>query len=182
MKKLFCLTALLLSACQDIPTTNKPLDRRSPDSIAWDKTIEQTALDELNSDTNLQQQAHIHVNAYNGLVLLTGEILDPSLKNQVLDSVRVMPHVKMVRDSLDIAPLSSNQSRLADAELARQVQHALTQIQTLPNFDSAMIKVVCDNGIVYLMGLVTKEEGNVVVNVTRLQANVKQIVTVFEYK
>ena len=44
-----------------------------------------------------------------------------------------------------------------------------------------MIKVVTENGTVYLMGWVHRDEGAVVINVTRLQPGIKQIITVFEY-
>ena len=44
-----------------------------------------------------------------------------------------------------------------------------------------MIKVVTENGVVYLMGLVHREEGTVVINVTKLQPGIQEIITVFEY-
>ena len=183
MKKLFWLSTLLLIACETVPTNHaaKPHDRRTPEIIASDKAIEQAAIEEFRDDADVQQQSHIAIDVYNGLALITGEVLEPNLKSKIIDAVRIIPNVKMVRDSLDVAPLSTPEQHAADTELARQVTEALKQIQTLPSFDSSMVKVVCEDGMVYLMGLVSKEEGEVVVKVTRLQPNVKQIVTVFEY-
>jgi osmotically-inducible protein OsmY len=188
MKNFLWLAFLLLAGCQTImPRDNSSMmlamqpDRRSAEIIASDKTIEQTALEEIYGDKDLVMQTHVNVNAYNGLTLVTGEVMSTDLKRKVLDIVRVIPHVKMVRDNLELSALSSPDSRADDVKLSEQVRAALQQIRTLPNFDPAMVKVVTENSTVYLMGLVSKEEGTVVINVVRLQPRVKQIVTVFEY-
>ncbi|MDD1616265.1 MAG: transport-associated protein [Methylococcaceae bacterium NSP1-2] len=181
------LISVLLSGCETVPTNEQGTsqqssirDRRTPETIATDKEIEQTAREELQDDQELSQ-SHININAYNGLALMTGEVPSDAVKNKVLEIVRVIPHVAMVRDSLTVAQPIDSTARANDAQLTTQVKTALTQIHTLPDFNSAMIKVVTENGIVYLMGRVSREEGNVVINVTRLQPAIKQIITVFEY-
>ncbi len=182
------VNSVLLGGCETVPTTetnvyqqsSKP-DRRSSEAIAIDKEIEQVAHEELHDDEELLGQSHITINAYNGLALVTGEVADEVLKNKVIEIVRVIPHVNMVRDSLTVAAPIDATVRANDKQLIAQVKTALTQIHTLPDFNSAMIKVVTENGVVYLMGRVSREEGNVVINVTRLQPNIKQIITVFEY-
>jgi len=180
--------SILLSGCATAPSNDTAMnpqfakpDRRTPEMIASDTKIEQTALEELMDDSELTSQSHISVDAYNGLALMTGEVPSETIKNKALDIVRIIPHVKMVRDSLVVAQPIDSTARANDAQLTAQVNVALTQIHTLPNFDPAMVKVVTENGVVYLMGQVSREEGNVVINVTRLQPNIKQIITVFEY-
>ena len=182
------VNSLLLVACKTAPVDDSTIsqsvakpDRRTPETIASDRTIERAAMEELADNQELISRSHINVHAYNGLALLTGEVPNEAVKTNVLDIVRVIPHVKMVRDSLVVAQPIDSTTRANDAQLTAQVDAALQQIHTLPNFDPAMVKVVTENGIVYLMGQVSREEGNVVINVTRLQPNVKQIITVFEY-
>lgn len=181
------VNSVLLGGCQTAPSNDAALshqqkpDRRTPDTIAIDRNIEQTAHEELADNQELIGRSHINVHAYNGLALLTGEVPNETVKTNILDIVRVIPHVKMVRDSLVVAQPINSTTRANDAQLTAQVDAALQQIHTLPNFDPAMVKVVTENGIVYLMGQVSREEGNVVINVTRLQPNVKQIITVFDY-
>ena len=182
------LISLLLGGCNSVPTegvnANQQVtkyDRRSPETIASDTAIEQTADEELAGDQDDVNQSHVNVNVYNGLALVTGEVINAELKNKVIDTVRVIPNVKMVRDSLNIAKPSDMISRVNDKHMTEQIKTALTQIHTLPNFDSSMIKVVTENSSVYLMGQVSRAEGTVVINVTRLQPYIKQIVTVFEY-
>lgn len=188
MRKFFCLILFALVGCQTTQNNHvgyaqqamQP-DRRFPEVIASDKAIEQAVLAEIYDNQELLAQSHVNVNAYNGLLLLTGEVTSLELKAKILSSARVIPHVKMVRDSLVLAPISDALSRANDAQLTEQIKTALMQIHTLPNFDPAVVKVLVENGSVYLLGFVSKEEGSVVVNVVRLQPNVKQIVTAFEY-
>ncbi|MFI3188847.1 hypothetical protein BCS42_14855 [Crenothrix sp. D3] len=182
------VNSFLLSGCKTVPIDDTEqnqylttTDRRASDAIAIDKDIEQTAREKLQDNQELLGQSHIVINAYNGLVLVTGEVPDDTVKSKVLEIVSITPHVKMVRDSLAIAQPIDKATRTNDKQLAADVKAALTQIHTLPNFNSAMVKVVTEDGVVYLMGRVFREEGNVVINVTRLQPNIKQIITVFEY-
>jgi osmotically-inducible protein OsmY len=185
---LLVLISVLLGGCETVPTNEQGtsqqssiLDRRPPEAIAIDKEIEQTAREELQDDSDLFAQSHINVNAYNNLALVTGEVASEALKSKIIEMVRIIPHITMVRDSLTVAQPIDSTARANDAQLTAQLKTALTQIHTLPNFNSAMIKVITENGVVYLMGRVSREEGNVVINVTRLQPTIKQIITVFEY-
>jgi osmotically-inducible protein OsmY len=156
-------------------------DRRSPEAIANDQDIEVSALSNIQDEDELHGQSRVHVSSYNGLVLVYGEATTAEVKEKILNIVRVIEHVKVVRDNLAVKPLGDNKSHIDDRQLNEQIKAALAQIRTLPDFSSKMIKVITDNGVVYLMGLLSKEEGSTVVNVTRLQPGVKQIVAVFEY-
>jgi osmotically-inducible protein OsmY len=43
------------------------------------------------------------------------------------------------------------------------------------------VKVVTENGVVYLMGLVTRKEGDAAAQVASATSGVKRVVKVFEY-
>jgi osmotically-inducible protein OsmY len=192
MKKLFLplvlLNCLLISACSTV-TTNPDtitgqtllLDRRTREAILMDKDIEIEAYSELNSEDDLLKQSHITITAYNGAALITGEVPDETRRKKIVAAVQVIPHVKLIHDNLTIAPPSDLNSRANDQLITGTVKTALGQIRTMPDFDPAMIKVITENGTVYLMGLVRRDEGTVVINVTKLQPGIRQIVTVFEY-
>ncbi len=192
MKKLFLLflllNSLLIVACSSVTTnpdnlteqTSKP-DRRSHEAISTDKTIETEATAELNSDDEITSQSHITINAYNGAILISGETANEALKNKIVSIVQVIPNVTLIHDNLLIEPPSDANSRANDQLITDTIRTALTQIKSLPDFDSAMIKVVTENGTVFLMGIVRREEGAIVIKITRLQPGVKQIITLFEY-
>jgi len=192
MKKLFLffilLNSLLIVACSSVATnpdnlteqTSKP-DRRSHEVISTDKIIETEAAAELNSDDEITSQSHITINAYNGAILISGETANEALKNKIVSIVQVIPNVTLIHDNLLIEPPSDANSRANDQLITDTIRTALTQIKNLPDFDPAMIKVVTENSTVFLMGIVRRDEGAIVIKITRLQPGVKQIITLFEY-
>ena len=184
---LLLLSGLAVGGCAGVTANDLAVvaealhDRRAPAVIASDKTIEADIIDELQGDSALQTQAHVNINAYNGAVLVTGEAATDALKNKIIDTVRTTRHVKLVHNNLDIAYPSDMDSRANDAQINDNIKAALAQIRTIPGFESAMVKVVTEHAVVYLMGRVHRSEGTVVINVVRHQPDVKQIITVFEY-
>ena len=192
MKKIFLslllLNSLLQGACSTIATNGEEIteqsllkDRRNREAILIDRDIEAEAYSELNSYDDLHNQCHFTITAYNGAVLVTGEAPNEMLRKKIISTVQVISDVKLVHDNMAIALPSDINSRANDALITDTIKIALKQIRTIPNFDPAMVKVITENGIVYLMGLVHRNEGAVVVNVTRLQPGIKQIIAAFEY-
>jgi osmotically-inducible protein OsmY len=192
MKKIFLLLILLnyllIAACPAVAPAPEKIteqsllqDRRTREAILIDKDIEIEAYSELNSEDDLLNQCHFTITAYNGAVLITGEAPNEELRKKIVSIVQVAPNVKLIHDNLMIAAPSDSNSRANDELITDTVKTALNQIRTIPDFDPAMVKVITENGIVYLMGLVHRDEGTVVINVTRLQPGIKQIITVFEY-
>jgi osmotically-inducible protein OsmY len=192
MKKIFLLLMLLnyllIAACSAVAPAPEKIteqsllqDRRTREAILIDKDIEIEAYSELNSEDDLLNQCHFTITAYNGAVLITGEAPNEELRKKIVSIVQVAPNVKLIHDNLMIATPSDSNSRANDELITDTVKTALNQIRTIPDFDPAMVKVITENGIVYLMGLVHRDEGTVVINVTRLQPGIKQIITVFEY-
>lgn len=185
---LLLLNSLLISACSTVATNGEELteqsllhERRTREAILLDKDIETEAYSELNSEDELQNQSHFTITAFNGAVLVTGEAPNEALEKKIISTVQGISNVKLIHDNLTIGYPSDANSRANDALITDTVRIALKQIRTIPNFDPAMVKVITENGTVYLMGLVHRDEGTVVINVTKLQPGIKQIVTVFEY-
>jgi osmotically-inducible protein OsmY len=192
MKKLFLLllllNSLLIEGCSTVASNHEEIsgqqlsqDRRTREAILIDKEIETEAYSELNSDDDLLNQGHFTVTAYNGAVLVTGEASNEELEKKIISTIQDITDVKLIHNNLTIASPSDASSRANDQLITDTVKIALKQIQTIPDFDPSMIKVITENGTVYLMGLVHRNEGAVVINLTRLQPGVEQIITVFEY-
>ena len=185
---LACLyaTALLLGGCAGVPADDPNVqakakhDRRSAQEIATDKTIELAIYDDLN-DADIKQHAYVQVHAYGRAVLVIGEAYDTEVKSKIIDKVRTTRNVKLVHDHLAIAHPSDAESRAQDKQTTDTIRSALAQIRTIPNFESAMVDMAVEQGVVYLLGRVHRDEGNVVINVVRHQPGIKKIVTLFEY-
>jgi osmotically-inducible protein OsmY len=178
---LLCLTISACAAWNKKGVKVSPYDRRAEKIITTDSDIESDSHDALNDNKELLAGGHIIINSYNKSVLLTGEVLSVEAKEKVVELIRVIKPVKQVYDYLSLAPASDFSSRTTDALITKNVTQAFKQIHGLPNFNPAVIKVITTRGIVYLMGIVHRDEGSVVINLSRLQTGVKGIVTLFEY-
>jgi osmotically-inducible protein OsmY len=182
------LNSLLLGACQTMPPDDLDLspaallqERRTHETLLTDKEIETDAYAELGSYEDIRRQCHVNINAYNGAVLVTGEAANAELGKKIIATVQGIDNIKLIHNNLAITQPSDVGSRTNDALITDTIKIALKQIRTIPDFDPAMVKAVTENGIVYLMGAVHRNEGKVVVNVTRLQPGIKQIITIFQY-
>jgi osmotically-inducible protein OsmY len=185
---IFCVFAVLLSSC----SSRKPFrdnqqsvynvaDRRSPESVDYDKDIDESIREDILSDSEIKRFSHVNVNVYNGAVLLTGEVMNEAFKSKIVEAVRIVKYVKLVHDNLVVDYPSDNLSRANDRRIGQNIRQALTQIRTIPDFDSSLVRVIIEQGTVYLMGRVHRDEGLVVINVVRTEPDIRQLITVFDY-
>lgn len=190
MKILFFLFSIqfFLSSCSTLATgaaevTGLSLlhERRTSKTILNDERIEINASIELNTQEDTRKQCHFNVTAYNGAVLVTGEAPTEELLNKIISIVRVIPGVKIVYNELLLAQPSSFPSRSKDTFITTKVKSSLSNIDNLPGFDATRVKIITENGIVYLLGLVHKNEGNIATEMARRESGVKKVVKIFEY-
>ncbi len=183
MKTAALIGALLVSACATSmdPSQISPFERRSIEAIVNDRAIQADIYDELHDDAELSSQTHITATAFNGILLLTGAAASEPLRSKAVGIAQLTDHVRRVHNNITIAAPSSLESRQRDARITATVTDGLRQIRTIPGFDASQVQAVTENGAVYLMGLLHRHEGAVVVNVVRYLPDVRQITTVFEY-
>lgn len=190
MKSLLTLlmTAFLASACSTVATGGAEVtglsllhDRRSSEAILLDERIEINAGLELNAHDDIRDQCHFNVTAYNGTVLVTGEAPTEGLREKIIGIVRIITGVKLVHNEMTVSQPTSLGSRSNDTLITTKVKSALSDIDNLPGFDATRVKVVTENGAVYLMGLLHRNEGTVAAEVARRVDGVKKVVKVFEY-
>lgn len=185
---LFIIITTLLTGCSTLMTGGAEItglsllhDRRTSKALMNDERIEINAGIELNSHDDTRSECHFNVTAYNGTVLVTGETPTQQLRNKVISIVQTIPGVKLVHNELTIGPLSSFTSRSHDTLITTKVKSALSNIKNLPGFDATRVKVITEKGVVYLLGLVHKNEGLVATEIARRENGVKQVVKIFEF-
>ena len=163
--------------------TSLIFQRRDNATALSDKTIENSAVLKINSHADLRNtdNFHVKITAYNGIVLITGEATNTRIRNKIISLVRVIPNVKRVHNEITIGPSESFSSRSNDIYLSTKVKTALKEIANPPGFDATMIKVVTENSVVYLMGIVHQTEGKAAAKKTQHVDGVVKIVTLFEY-
>ena len=153
-------------------------DRRSTGSVIDDQGIEFKASYELFNNEEIYDQSHINVTSYNGIVLITGEILTEELKQKVTAEIKAIPKVRRIHNELIIAAPSALPSRSSDTWITSKIKSKLT---TAGDVDPFYIKVVTEHGVVYLMGMVTRAEADRAVEITSTSAGVQRVIKIFEY-
>jgi osmotically-inducible protein OsmY len=156
-------------------------DRRRLETIAIDETIESDASVTLNFDNDIRKSAHFNITAYNGMVLMTGEVPSPVLRLRMEEIVKSLNSVKLVKNYLTLENPTSYPNRSYDTFLTAKIKLTLSQNPQMVGFDTARIKVVTENKRVFLMGLVDEREAAIAVAAAQKQYGVREVIKVFEY-
>ncbi len=183
---LMALTLCLgLSGCSSIVSSsrNSPIDddrgTRTIGSKIDDSLIEtKVAVNIGKASPDLDKGSHIVVSSYNGIVLLAGQTPRAELKALAEQTAGQVQRVKRVHNELQVMQPSSILARNNDAWLTTKIK---TQMLADVNVPSSRIKVITENGIVYLLGLVTNGEAASATNVVQSVSGVQKIVKLFEY-
>jgi osmotically-inducible protein OsmY len=152
-------------------------DRRTTGAQVDDQTIQLRVANELSAALG-KLPVHINVNSFDRKVLLTGEVPDEATKARAGTIATASQNVRVVVNELAILPPSSVSDRTADTALATKVRAAFVNTREIA-FNS--VEIVTERGIVYLLGLVTEHEGQIVALVASKVSGVKQVVKVFDY-
>ncbi len=153
-------------------------DPRTTGTVIDDKGIQFKASDILHKDESLSGQVHINVASYNGAVLLTGEAPTAEKRAHAEQLVRGVEKVRRIYNEITVAAPSSGLTRSSDTLITTKLK---TRMLTEKNFDSGRVKVVTENGTVYLMGLMSQDEAAVATEIARGTSGVQRVVRLFEY-
>ena len=155
-------------------------DRRSADVVLDDEIIELQARDAYFKNPDLSERSQLKATSYNHNVLITGQAETAQIADRYARVVAQLPKVKQVYNEVEIGPMIGIGQLGKDAMLTSRAKLAIQSIK-LPGFDALRVKVVTENGVVYLMGLVTPEEGDATAEKVRRIPGVQRVVKVFEY-
>ena len=153
-------------------------DERSSQAMLDDQFIEAKARDAIYADLKRAKRIHVNVTSYNRVVLLTGEALSSSTRNAAVEITRKIDKVRRVHNEIVIADLTSFSSRTSDSWITSKIK---SQMFATKRFDSTRVKVVTENGTVFLMGLVDKKTGKQAAAIASNVADVKRVIKLFEY-
>jgi len=152
-------------------------DRRSIGAQTEDKDIDLRGESRVND--RFGNKVHINITSYNRNVLLTGEAPDAATKAQIETIVREIRNVRGVINEILVAGVSTYSARGNDSYLTSKVKARF--IDNGGVFSANQVKVVTENSVVYLLGLVTHKEAEAAVEIARTTGGVQKVVRVFEY-
>ncbi len=150
-------------------------DRRQAETIMSDEGIGIRASSRISE--KFGDRVHVNIASYNRTVLLTGEVPDAAAKAEIEKIASDVPNVKAISNELQIGAPTSLQSRSNDSYLTSKVKARFVDAN---QFATNHVKVVTENGVVYLMGMVKQREAASAVEIARTTAGVLKVVRVFE--
>jgi osmotically-inducible protein OsmY len=189
MKKLMIVSMIasiiLLSACAPVIVGGAVVsgitvanDRRSAGQVLDDKIISTQVRKAIHKA--IDNDEHIKVMTYNGVVLLAGEAENAADKLKAEDTAAARSGViRVINELLESIPTNITR-RTKDSYITSKAKSSLVTVK-LSGFNPTRVRIMTTRGIVYLMGRVTQEEAEAVVEKTRNLRGVRKVVKVFEY-
>ena len=156
-------------------------ERRSTGTVLNDQSLEYDVISNIRNDPSFDENDHIKVEVHDGVVLLAGETTSEANKTLATALAKEPRLTQRVVNDLKVGEREGFGGKLDNSWLTTKVNSKLITENPLPGNDASRIKVVSSQNTVYLMGLVTREEGDAVAEVVRNIGGVDKVVKIFDY-
>lgn len=171
-----CATALIGGAAAGGKVA---YDKRTTGTIIEDQAIERRIGDAIDDYEylNLDAKSHLVIVSYNENVLIAGQVPSQAAKDKIGELAKNTEKVNKVFNELEIGEPSSLVTRSHDAWITTKIKSS----SVFNEVDPVRTKVVTENGVVYLMGIVTHAEADNLTELARTSSGVTRVVRLFEY-
>ena len=153
-------------------------DRRTLGAQVDDKTSASRISVALSEVDALKNQTSITVQVFNGTALLVGQAPTNELIQLAQTTASSVNNIKKLHNQIRLGSPISTGDAAKDVWLASKVKTLLLADKRI---DGLNIEIEVENGEVFLMGLVSQQEADIAVDITRNIDGVKQVVKAFEY-
>ena len=150
---------------------------RTIGQMVEDDNIETKATVNIHAADEAFDEAHLVIVSYNGYVLLAGQVGSAELKAKATDVVRKIHGVRRIYNEMEVAAPSSGMTRSSDTWITAKVK---SWFLGSTEVEGTRVKVVTENGVVFLMGLATREEANRIAAKAATISGVQRVVKLFE--
>jgi len=169
-----CAAAVVAGGASAVTSAS---DRRTLGSQIDDSGIVVKAERALEANKTLDEQAHINVNSYNGILLLTGQAPNQDLVDTASQLVQGIQGIKEVQNQIRVGNPISFTTRSRDSWITTRVKSLLVADKEISALN---IKVITESGEVFLMGLVSSTEADKAVEIARHVNGVSRVIKAFE--
>lgn len=170
-----CVGAMVAGAGAGTMSANDP---RSFGTQLDDEAIENRAINAIRSREDIADQSHVEVVSYNRIVLLIGQTPAVSYRQTLAELVANVPNVRKVYNEMQIAGPRSALTAMSDSTITTKIKSSLLAESDFP---SSQVKVVTENGEVFLMGLISRAQAARATDIARSTGGVQKVVQLFEY-
>ena len=169
-----------LSSCVNATITGAQAfyDRRNIQKNLNDQYIAYRADRSIYIDNKQFKNTHVNVASFNGVVLLAGQVQEPSQRDEIEQLVRKVSGIKELHNVVTVASPTSALTQISDTWITTKVK---TKLIAMNDIDPSQIKVVTEDGTVYLMGIVPPDQADIAVDIARTTDGVQRVVKIFDY-
>ncbi len=153
-------------------------DHRTLRNSVEDTRLANKISDQIHKIPSLRNECHIEVTSFNRIVLLTGQCPNPEWKQEAGQIAQSSPNINRVYNQITIQGPTSSLTRTSDAWITTKIK---SQMLATEDLKSSSIKVVTENGDVYLMGIVKRQQADTAVDIARQVSGVQKVMKIFEY-
>ncbi|MFZ9035357.1 MAG: BON domain-containing protein [Francisellaceae bacterium] len=147
------------------------------DTTLSDKAIQFRAIGVLNHYPELKNNSNVEPVVFNHILLLLGQVPSASLRAELAHRMAQIQGVDIVYNQLTIGDPVNIGGYVADSWITTKVISELVNHK----INSLKYKVVTQKGVVYLMGVVSEQEGQQAAEVAASVSGVTKVVKVFSY-
>lgn len=153
-------------------------DHRSTKGIVEDRDVTFQTQNRIDNDKELREKAHVSIATFNRIALLVGQVPNDELRNRAESIAKSNSKIKMLYNEVTIEKPISSSVRANDSWITTKVK---TVLLAVPGLNSTSLKIVTENGVVYLMGLTTRAQAQIATEKARTVAGIRKVVKLFEY-
>lgn len=168
------ISILGLTACSSY-------ERRSTGTVLNDQSLEYDVIRNIRSNPAFGENDHIKVEVHQGVVLLAGETVSEENKILATKLAEEPRLTQRVVNDLKIGRRAGFGGKLDNAWLTTKVNSILVTENPISGNDASRVKVVSSQNTVYLMGFVSRKEGEKIAEVVRNIGGVEKVVKIFDY-
>jgi osmotically-inducible protein OsmY len=153
-------------------------DHRKLEQISRDTQLNNAIVKNIKATPELFKENHINVVTFNQIVLLAGETTTAELRQAAENAAREAPNAIKIYNQIEVKGSSSVITRTSDAWITAKIK---TQMLAAKALKSGNIKVITENGSVYLLGQVSHDQAEMAVNIARQVSGVQRVMKIFQY-
>jgi osmotically-inducible protein OsmY len=153
-------------------------DHRTIQNVLSDTEMSNKIADKIKTNSHLRNDSHIEVSVFNHVVLLTGQTPNAAWREEAEVLAKSVPNTTRIYNQISIQGPTSSLTRTSDSWVTTKIKSQMLATQDLK---SSSIKVITENGVVYLMGMVSRQQADIAVDIARQVQGVQKVIKVFQY-
>lgn len=174
------LTCLLLTGCINtaISSANIVYCHKSFQDQATDCYVKINSWNKLKGEYKDEDLKHLQLTCFNRILLMTGQLPSELTRAQVEHFLQSIPKVARIYNATTVGPAPKALDHLQDGWITTKIK---SKMITSNELYADKIKIVTENKIVYLLGIVTQDEANAAIKLAKETEGVRKVVNIFFY-